>query len=98
MKKENKLPNYPETLPFVEALKDVIRAEEKILTGFEMIYGEGINEGGKVYEDSEIYEAVFSLKSEVEKWIGHTLTLGLCGSLESPGDPEFCPQEKKKEE
>ena len=83
---ENKLKIYPETAPFVEALRLLLQAEDKILEGFTGIYGDGFSdgEGDTHYRRSGIPEALDSVKGKVKEWIGNTFELGLCGQLEEP--------------
>ena len=83
---EQKFKIYPETAPFVEALRTLIQAEGQILDGFLGIYGEHFGEGEERYRESGIPEALETLKNEVKKYIGTTFELGLSGLLGDPGD------------
>lgn len=88
---------FPETAPFVEALRLLCKAESTLLEGFVGIYGEEVLEDKKEtsLSLSGIPDTLSSLKDKVKEWIGNTLELGMCGLLASPGDPSLV---SKKEE
>ena len=95
MKQTNKV-LFPETAPFVEALRLLCKVESTLLEGFVGIYGEE-EEGKKdtALSLSGIPDTLSSLKDKVKEWIGNSLELGMCGLLASPGDPSLV---SKKEE
>lgn len=72
---------YPETAPFVTALQLILQAENEVLEGFTMIYGEGVNEGDKVYQATQLSQAFDTLKEKLNLQIGTTFELGLSGLL-----------------
>lgn len=75
---------YPETAPFVEALRNVLQAENKVLDGFIGIYGEV--GGDQNYQESGLPEAFLNLKNQIHTWIGTTFELGLGGCLEAEAE------------
>ena len=88
---DTKITTYPETAPFVEALRILIQAESKILDAFTGIYGEDVLDNKKetALSQSGLLEIMDTAKERVEKWIGITFELGMTGCLEAPGDPSL---------
>ena len=92
---ENKEQNLrPETSLFVEALRAVLQAEDKTLSGFSLIYGDTIpDDGGKTPGEEMYYKsglpALFEeVKDSLKTWIGTTFELGISGLLEEPKKEE----------
>ena len=86
----NKFKTYPETAPFVEALRIVLQAEDKVLEGIQMIYGEGVGEGDRVYSESPLSQAFTALKDKINLQIGTTFELGLSGLLGDKKEEGVC--------
>lgn len=91
---------YPETAPFVEALRSILQAESNILEGFSGIYGDTIPQsGGKtpgedMYHRSGLYDLIEETKETLKNWIGTSFELGMTGCLEAPGDPRLLGKEE----
>ena len=98
---DTKFTTYPETAPFVEALRLTLQAESKILEGFSGIYGDIIPQsGGKtggedMFHRSGLFDLIAETKETLKNWVGNTFELGMAGCLEAPGDPSLT---AKKEE
>lgn len=92
---------YPETAPFVEALRLICKTESVLLEGFSGIYGDIIpKDGGKtggedMFHRSGLFDLMSEAKETLKTWIGNTFELGMAGCLEAPGDPSLT---AKKEE
>lgn len=98
---DTKFTTYPETAPFVEALRLTLQAESKILDGFSGIYGDVIPpSGGKtggedMFQKSGLSDLFEDAKETLKTWIGTTFELGMTGLLEAPAVPDLVPQKRE---
>lgn len=65
----------PETSLFVESLSNLIQLEGNLLSAFWEIYGD--QEGDRMYHQSELFGICESLKDNISKWLGHSVSLSL---------------------
>jgi len=97
---ETNFKTYPETAPFVEALRLILQAQDKILEGFSGIYGDTIPQSGRksggedMYYRSGLYDLTEETKETLKDWIGTSFELGMTGCLEAPGDPRLLGKEE----
>ena len=69
----------PELTPFVEALQNLIKVQDRIFNGLTGIYGE--DGGEKLWYKSPVYNSLEDALREVKILIGDTLEMDFCGAL-----------------
>lgn len=67
----------PETSLYVEALREICQAEDKILSGLTSTYGD--EKGEEMWYKSQVYSLIESTKKEVKLLIGDSLELDFSG-------------------
>lgn len=71
------------TASFIEALEEILKAEDSILIGFNSLYGEGTGAGSgeDFYKRSGLSELLEEIKDAVKAQIGESMEIALGESL-----------------